>query len=74
MDDLHRSTKETFSEVITDLREFIDPESGEHAPLISAEIYEIIMANKETLDNYIDYNRDFNYDYFGSKHWKDLTS
>ena len=67
VDDLHRSTKETFSEVITDLREFIDPESGEHAPLISAEIYEIIMANKETLDNYIDYNRDFNYDYFGFK-------
>ena len=67
VDDLHRSTKETFSEVITDLREFIDPESGEHAPLISAEIYEIIMENKETLDNYIDYNRDFNYDYFGFK-------
>ena len=67
VDDLHRSTKETFSEVITDLREFIDPESGEHAPLISAEIYEIIMANKETLDNYIDYDRDFNYDYFGFK-------
>ena len=67
VDDLHRSTKETFSEVITDLREFIDPESGAHAPLISAEIYEIIMANKETLNNHIDYNRDFNYDYFGFK-------
>ena len=65
VDDLHRSTQETFSAVITDLREFIDPESGAHAPLISAEIYEIIMANKETLNNHIDYNRDFNYDYFG---------
>lgn len=67
VDDLHRSTKGTFSEVITDLREFIDPESGEHAPLISAEVYEIIMANKETLDSYVDYGRDFNYDYFGFK-------
>ena len=67
VDDLHRSTKGTFSEVITDLREFIDPESGEHAPLISEEVYEIIMANKETLDSYVDYNRDFNYDYFGFK-------
>ena len=67
VDDLHRSTKGTFSEVITDLREFIDPESGEHAPLISEEVYEIIMANKETLDSYVDYDRDFNYDYFGSK-------
>jgi ribonucleoside-diphosphate reductase alpha chain len=67
VDDLHRSTKGTFSEVITDLREFIDPESGEHAPLISEEVYEIIMANKETLDSYVDYGRDFNYDYFGFK-------
>ena len=67
VDDLHRSTKSTFSEVITDLREFIDPESGAHAPLISEEVYEIIMANKDKLDNYIDYDRDFNYDYFGFK-------
>ena len=67
VDDLHRSTKETFSEVITDLRDFIDPESGEHAPLISQEVYDIIMANKATLDNYVDYDRDFNYDYFGFK-------
>ena len=67
VDDLHRSTKESFSEVITDLREFIDPESGEHAPLISQEVYDIVMANKATLDNYVDYDRDFNYDYFGFK-------
>ena len=67
VDDLHRSTKDCFSEVITDLRDFIDPESGEHAPLISQEVYYIIMANKEKLDSYIDYNRDFSYDYFGFK-------
>ena len=67
VDDLHRSTKETFSEVITDLREFVDPESGAHAPLISPEVYEVIMANRDTLDSYIDYDRDFSYDYFGFK-------
>tara|TARA_B100000925_G_scaffold260296_1_gene216337 strand:+ start:1136 stop:3520 length:2385 start_codon:yes stop_codon:yes gene_type:complete len=67
VDDLHRSTKASFSDVVTDLREFIDPESGEHAPLISQEIYDIIIANKETLNDYIDYGRDFNYDYFGFK-------
>lgn len=67
VDDLHRSTKSVFSEVVTDLREFVDPESGEHAPLISKEIYEIIEQNKEILDNHIDYSRDFNYDYFGFK-------
>ncbi|DAC56947.1 MAG TPA: ribonucleoside-diphosphate reductase subunit alpha [Candidatus Poseidoniaceae archaeon] len=67
VDDLHRSTKDSFSEVVTDLREFVDPESGEHAPLISEEVYEIIMANKQKLDSYIDYSRDFSYDYFGFK-------
>lgn len=67
VDNLHRSTKSQFSEVITDLREYIDPESGKHAPLISEEVYEIIMANKDVLDSYIDYGRDHNYDYFGFK-------
>ena len=67
VDDLHRSTKTVFSEVITDLREYIDPESGKHAPLISEEVYEIIMENAEVLNNHVDYTRDHNYDYFGFK-------
>lgn len=67
VDDLHRSTKDTFTDVITDLREYIDPESGKHAPLISEEVYDIIMANAEVLNNHIDYGRDHNYDYFGFK-------
>ncbi|MCH1529013.1 MAG: ribonucleoside-diphosphate reductase subunit alpha [Candidatus Poseidoniaceae archaeon] len=67
VDDLHRSTKDTFTDVITDLREYIDPESGKHAPLISEEVYGIIMENAETLNNHIDYSRDHNYDYFGFK-------
>ena len=67
VDDLHRSTKDSFTDVITDLREYIDPESKKHAPLISEEVYNIIMENAEVLNNHIDYNRDFNYDYFGFK-------
>lgn len=67
VDDLHRSTKEVFTDVITDLRDYIDPESKKHAPLISEEVYDIIMANAEVLNNHIDYERDFNYDYFGFK-------
>ena len=67
VDDLHRSTKDTFTDVITDLREYIDPESNKHAPLISEEVYDIIMANAEVLNNHIDYSRDHNYDYFGFK-------
>ncbi len=67
VDDLHRSTKDTFTDVITDLRDYIDPESGKHAPLISEEVYGIIMENAEILNNHIDYSRDHNYDYFGFK-------
>ena len=67
VDNLHRSTKEKFSEVVADLRTFIDPESGKHAPLIAEGIFDIIMANKDVLDAHIDYNRDHNYDYFGFK-------
>ena len=67
VDDLHRSTKEVFTDVVTDLREFIDPESKKHAPLISKEVYDIIMENADVLNNHIDYQRDYNYDYFGFK-------
>ena len=67
VDDLHRSTKDVFTDVVTDLREFIDPESKKHAPLISKEVYDIIMQNADVLNNHIDYQRDYNYDYFGFK-------
>ena len=67
VDDLHRSTKDKFTDVVRDLREFIDPESKKHAPLISEEVFEIIMKNADVLDNHIDYKRDYNYDYFGFK-------
>ena len=67
VDDLHRSTKDLFTDVVTDLRDYIDPESKKHAPLISKEVYDIIMANADVLNNHIDYNRDYNYDYFGFK-------
>ncbi|MBT7961704.1 MAG: ribonucleoside-diphosphate reductase subunit alpha, partial [Euryarchaeota archaeon] len=67
VDDLHRATKETFTDVITDLRDYIDPESGKHAPLISEEVFDVIMENADVLNNHVDYSRDNNYDYFGFK-------
>ena len=67
VDDLHRSTKETFTDVITDLREYIDPESGKHAPLISEEVLRLSWRTQMFSNNHIDYTRDHNYDYFGFK-------
>jgi ribonucleoside-diphosphate reductase alpha chain len=67
VDDLHRATNDKFSGVVRDLREYIDSESKEHAPLISQEVFDIVMENADLLDSYIDYSRDNNYDYFGFK-------
>ena len=64
---LHKNTKKVFSEVVKDLYTYVNPRTGKDAPLISDEVYEVIMANKEQLDSTIIYNRDFSYDYFGFK-------
>ena len=64
---LHKNTKKTFSEVMTDLYEYVNPRTGKDAPLLSDEVYKVINDNKEKLDSTIIYNRDFGYDYFGFK-------
>ncbi|HZW63310.1 MAG TPA: ribonucleoside-diphosphate reductase subunit alpha [Flavobacteriaceae bacterium] len=64
---LHKNTKKTFSEVMTDLYTYINPRTGKKAPLIADDVYQVIMDNKEILDSTIIYNRDFGYDYFGFK-------
>jgi len=64
---LHKSTKKSFSETVTDLYEYINPETGKKAPLIADDVYEIIQSNAEFLDSQLIYDRDFSYDYFGFK-------
>ena len=41
-----------FTDVMTDLYEYVNPKNGKHSPLISKEIYEIIMANADVSDTY----------------------
>ncbi|MFN4762235.1 ribonucleoside-diphosphate reductase subunit alpha [Gillisia sp. Q332] len=64
---LHKNTKKNFSEVMTDLYEYVNPRTGKKAPLLADEVFKVIQENKELLDSTIIYNRDFNYDYFGFK-------
>ena len=64
---LHKETKKTFSDVMQDLYNYIDPKTGENAALLSKEVHDIIMDNKNLLDSSIIYDRDFRYDYFGFK-------
>ncbi len=64
---LHKNTKKTFSEVMTDLYEYVNPRTGQKSPLLSDEVYKVIIDNAAKLDSTIIYNRDFGYDYFGFK-------
>jgi ribonucleoside-diphosphate reductase alpha chain len=64
---LHKSTKERFSEVVTDLYEYLDPKTGKKASLIAEDVYQIVKEHASVLDQAVDYSRDFNYDYFGFK-------
>jgi ribonucleoside-diphosphate reductase alpha chain len=64
---LHKNTKKSFSDTVTDLYEYIDPKTNEKAPLISDEVYKIVKKNSDVLDSTIIYDRDFRYDFFGFK-------
>ncbi|KAJ6508348.1 ribonucleotide reductase alpha subunit [Mycena sanguinolenta] len=64
---LHKETKKSFSQVISDLYNYVNPKTGRAASLIAKGTYEVVMANAATLDAAIIYNRDFNYNYFGFK-------
>jgi len=64
---LHKNTKKSFSEVMTDLYEYVNPRNGKKSPMLSDEVYEVIQKNADELNSAIIYNRDFNYDYFGFK-------
>ena len=64
---LHKNTKKSFSATVTDLYSYINPKTGEKAPMIADDVYEIIINNAELLDSTIIYDRDFDYDFFGFK-------
>ncbi|MEQ3661233.1 MAG: ribonucleoside-diphosphate reductase subunit alpha [Flavobacterium sp.] len=64
---LHKNTTKSFSETMTEMYHYVNPRTGKKAPLLSEEVYNVIIENAEKLDSTIIYNRDFNYDYFGFK-------
>ncbi|KAJ8477118.1 hypothetical protein OPV22_020845 [Ensete ventricosum] len=64
---LHKNTRKSFSETIKLMYHNFNERSGQEAPLIADDVYEIIMKNAACLDSEIIYDRDFDYDYFGFK-------
>ncbi|MAF91422.1 MAG: ribonucleoside-diphosphate reductase subunit alpha [Bdellovibrionaceae bacterium] len=62
---LHKVTEKSFSKNIQAMYDYVNPKTGEKAPLIGEETYQAVMANADRLDSAIIYDRDFGYDYFG---------
>jgi ribonucleotide reductase alpha subunit len=60
----HKNTSPSFSETIQQLYNNVDVDQ-KHSPLISQELYDIVQKHKEKLNTYIDYQRDYGFDYFG---------
>ena len=56
----HKCTSPSFSETMTILY-------NNYSPLIADDVYEIVMKNKDKLNDVIDYNKDYLFDYFGFK-------
>lgn len=64
---LHKTTKKLFTDVVEDLYNYVNPRTGQKGPMIAEDVYQIIMANKDKLNEAIVYDRDYNYDFFGIK-------
>jgi len=64
---LHKVTSKSFSNTMKRLYTYVDPKTGQNAPLISKETWKVIKENAAELDDMIIYDRDFSYDYFGFK-------
>jgi ribonucleotide reductase alpha subunit len=62
----HKNTSPSFSETVITLYNNKDIHNNNY-PLVSDELYNIVSKNKEKLNTYIDYQRDYLFDYFGFK-------
>jgi ribonucleoside-diphosphate reductase subunit M1 len=61
----HKNTKNTFSEKIEALYNY--HKNGIHKPLVAKYLYDLVLENKEKIDNTIDYMKDYDFDFFGFK-------
>ena len=64
---LHKNTQKSFSATAELLFNYIDPKTGEPAPLLSEDVYRVILEHADRIDSAIIYDRDYHFDYFGFK-------
>lgn len=66
MSNHHKNTLTSFSEKMEELYLYYDF-SGKHCPIINQELYEMTMKHKAVIESKINYQRDFDLDYFSFK-------
>lgn len=66
MSNHHKNTSPSFSETMSLLYHNVDGH-GNPNPLISEELWSIVQASREKLNAVIDYDRDYEFSYFGMK-------
>ncbi|XP_012281930.1 ribonucleoside-diphosphate reductase large subunit [Orussus abietinus] len=64
---LHKETKKSFSDVMSDLYNVKNTFTNEHTPMISERHHNIIQNHADVFNSAIIYDRDFSYNYFGFK-------
>lgn len=64
---LHKTTPKKFSQCIKELYSFNEPKTGVESSLISDEVHQFVIQNREVLDGAIRQERDLDFDYFGFK-------
>lgn len=62
---LHKQTHREFSKVITELYNAKTPKKEEPDPVVAENVYQVVMGNKNLLDEAVAHERDFEYSYFG---------
>ena len=64
---LHKETEENCFRLISDLYHYVHPKTGEPAPLIKRDVYEVFREHQGRIQEAINMDADYEYDYFGFK-------
>ena len=62
----HKNSNPSFSEVMKELYNFYDVHNI-HYPIINEQLFNIVQQHGETIDKWIEHDRDYLFDYFGFK-------
>ena len=63
--DLHKNTTNDFAKNIQSMCDYIHPVTGKSAPLIATYINQVIQKHAVVLNQAIQYERDYDFDFFG---------